>query len=178
MLSTVKSFPALLPRATSMHSLYLAAALATVIVFAGSGAAFAGSASNGEAMGSKNVLGEDLAVCSTDPMTGYFREGKCETGPSDFGTHTVCAKVTREFLEYTRQKGNDLVTPRPEYNFPGLKPGDGWCLCASRWREAMQSGVAPPVVLAATHTKTLQYVGMDALREHAADGGIPGAGSE
>lgn len=143
---------------------------ATLVALAG--VAFA--ATNGESSAPKNVLGQDLQVCSLDPLTGFFREGLCETGPSDFGTHTVCAKVTEEFLQYTVQQGNDLVTPRPEYRFPGLKPGDGWCLCASRWLEAAQAGAAPPVVLGATHQKTLQYVGMELLQRYA----TPGASTE
>ncbi|EFN59262.1 hypothetical protein CHLNCDRAFT_19043 [Chlorella variabilis] len=128
----------------------------------GDGATFAAVA------GPRNVLGQSLATCSTDPMTGFLRSGRCETGPSDHGTHTVCAQVTQAFLQYTLQQGNDLITPRPEYRFPGLKEGDGWCLCASRWAEAVQAGVAPPVVLEATHEKTLQHVGLDTLQRYAA----------
>lgn len=154
---------------TSRSMFFVASTLAATVLFAGVGSAI--SASDGDQTGPKNVLGQELDICSTDPMTGYFRQGRCETGPSDYGTHTVCAKVTKEFLEYTRQQGNDLVTPRPEYNFPGLTPGNGWCLCASRWREAMQAGVAPPVVLGATHEKTLQYVDMASLQRHDASQG-------
>ena len=116
-----------------------------------------------------NVLGGKLETCCTSPMTGYYRDGKCNTGGGDFGAHTVCAQLTEEFLQFTKSKGNDLSTPVPEFNFPGLKPGDCWCLCASRWKEAMDAGVAPPVVLAATHALTLEYVSLDELKQHAAD---------
>jgi uncharacterized protein (DUF2237 family) len=100
-------------------------------------------------------------------MTGFYRDGSCRTGPEDAGSHTVCARVTAEFLEFSRARGNDLVTPRPEWGFPGLKPGDGWCLCASRWKEALDAGCAPPVVLAATHEKALEVVNLEELRAHA-----------
>lgn len=110
-----------------------------------------------------NVFGETLIPCSTDPMTGYYRNGCCETGPDDFGTHTVCALMTREFLEFSFSRGNDLSTPRPEYAFPGLMPGDKWCLCASRWVEAYKAGVAPKIVLEASHEKTLDYVSLEEL---------------
>ena len=116
-----------------------------------------------------NVLGGKLETCCTSPMTGYYRDGKCNTGGGDFGAHTVCAQLTAEFLQFTKSNGNDLSTPVPEFNFPGLKPGDCWCLCASRWKEAMDAGVAPPVVLAATHALTLEYVSLDELKQHAAD---------
>ncbi|MBD0299821.1 MAG: DUF2237 domain-containing protein [Microcoleus sp. T3-bin5] len=116
-----------------------------------------------------NVVGGKLETCCTSPMTGYYRDGKCNTGGGDFGAHTVCAQLTEEFLQFTKSKGNDLSTPVPEFNFPGLKPGDCWCLCASRWKEAMDAGVAPPVVLAATHALTLEYVSLDELKQHAAD---------
>ncbi|AFZ08141.1 Protein of unknown function DUF2237 [Oscillatoria nigro-viridis PCC 7112] len=116
-----------------------------------------------------NVLGGKLETCCTSPMTGYYRDGKCNTGGGDFGVHTVCAQLTEEFLQFTKSKGNDLSTPVPEFNFPGLKSGDCWCLCASRWKEAMDAGVAPPVVLAATHALTLEYVSLDELKQHAAD---------
>jgi uncharacterized protein (DUF2237 family) len=115
----------------------------------------------------KNVLGTALETCSTDPMTGFFRDGCCNTGPNDHGTHTVCVTVTGEFLQYSYSRGNDLITPRPEYRFPGLKPGDKWCLCASRWEEARQMSVAPPVHLAATHHKTLAIVAIEHLKSHA-----------
>ncbi len=117
----------------------------------------------------QNVLGTPLEVCSTAPMTGFYRDGCCETGPQDRGRHVVCAEVTAEFLAFTRQRGNDLSTPRPEYNFPGLKPGDRWCLCASRWQEALEAGVAPPVILAATHAAALQIVRLADLQAHALD---------
>jgi uncharacterized protein len=116
-----------------------------------------------------NVVGGKLETCCTSPMTGYYRDGKCNTGGGDFGAHTVCAQLTEEFLQFTKSNGNDLSTPVPEFNFPGLKPGDCWCLCASRWKEAMDAGVAPPVVLAATHALTLEYVSLDELKQHAAD---------
>ncbi|MEG4349071.1 DUF2237 domain-containing protein [Microcoleus sp. LAD1_D3] len=116
-----------------------------------------------------NVLGGKLENCCTSPMTGYYRDGKCNTGGGDFGAHTVCAQLTEEFLQFTKSNGNDLSTPVPEFNFPGLKPGDCWCLCASRWKEAMDAGCAPLVVLAATHALTLEYVSLDELKQHAAD---------
>lgn len=114
----------------------------------------------------KNVLGEPLQSCCTDPMTGFYRDGVCNTGPDDFGTHVVCAEMTAEFLSFTKSKGNDLSTPRPEYRFPGLKPGDGWCLCALRWKEAYEAGVAPPVRLASTHEKALEFVDLKVLKAH------------
>lgn len=116
-----------------------------------------------------NVLGGKLESCCTSPMTGYYRDGKCNTGGGDFGAHTVCAQLTEEFLQFTKSNGNDLSTPVPEFKFPGLKPGDCWCLCASRWKEAMDAGCAPLVVLAATHALTLEYVSLDELKQHAAD---------
>ncbi len=112
-----------------------------------------------------NVLGQDLAVCSIDPLTGFYRNGHCNTGPNDRGKHVVCATMTDRFLEYTKSKGNDLSTPNPRYRFPGLKAGDQWCLCALRWREADQAGVAPPLRLKATHQKALEYVPMERLRK-------------
>ena len=117
----------------------------------------------------KNVLGETLAVCCTAPVTGFYRTGFCETGPQDVGTHVVCAQVTEEFLAFTRSRGNDLSTPSPSGSFPGLKPGDKWCLCVSRWKEALDAGVAPPIVLAATHEATLDTVPLAVLQEHALD---------
>lgn len=111
----------------------------------------------------RNVLGGELAVCGTDPMTGFFREGCCSTGSGDFGVHTVCAICTDEFLAFSKEAGNDLSTPRPEFQFPGLKPGDRWCLCAPRWQEAYEAGFAPQVVLAATHEATLEHVDLQAL---------------
>lgn len=115
----------------------------------------------------KNVFGEALTVCSADPLTGFYRNGCCETGPEDLGTHTVCAIMTEAFLSFTRSRGNDLSSPRPEFDFPGLKPGDRWCLCASRWREALEAGLAPPVLLEACHEKTLKYVALKDLIAHA-----------
>ncbi|HHP7236900.1 DUF2237 family protein [Longibacter sp.] len=115
----------------------------------------------------RNVIGTVLQSCSTDPMTGFYRDGSCHTGPEDRGTHTVCAVMTEAFLSFTRSRGNDLSTPRPEYDFPGLQAGDRWCLCASRWKEAADADVAPPVVLEATHEKTLETVAKDRLLEHA-----------
>lgn len=114
----------------------------------------------------KNVLGETLQVCSLSPRTGFYRDGCCETGPQDQGVHVVCAEVTAEFLAFTKSRGNDLSTPAPMYNFPGLKEGDRWCLCASRWKEALEAGVAPPIVLEATHEATLKYVPFEVLQEH------------
>lgn len=115
-----------------------------------------------------NVLGEPLDVCSCDPMTGFFRTGECFTGPQDRGSHTVCALMTADFLAFSVAQGNDLVTPRPEYDFPGLKPGDHWCVCAGRWLDAYRAGVAPPVDLAATHEAALRIVPRDALLAHGA----------
>lgn len=115
----------------------------------------------------RNVLGGPLETCCTSPMTGFYRDGCCHTGPGDFGVHVVCAQVTDAFLSYTRAQGNDLSTPMPMYNFPGLKAGDRWCLCASRWKEALDDGVAPPVVLEATHAAALRYVSLDLLKQHA-----------
>jgi len=111
----------------------------------------------------KNVFGEELISCSTDPITGYYRNGCCETGEDDLGTHTVCAVMTREFLEFSLSRGNDLITPRPEYVFSGLKPGDRWCLCASRWVEAYRAGLAPKIVLEATHENTLNFIALEEL---------------
>jgi len=116
----------------------------------------------------KNVLGTELLACSYSPLTGYYRDGCCKTGPDDLGTHVVCARVNAEFLVFSAQRGNDLSTPRPEYRFAGLKPGDRWCLCALRWKEAFDAGMAPPVVLAATHEKVLEIVPLAHLKEYAA----------
>lgn len=121
----------------------------------------------------RNVLGGPLAICCTNPMTGFYRTGCCETGPEDLGRHTICAQVTEEFLEFSRQVGNDLSTPVPAYGFPGLKPGDRWCLCAARWKEALEAEVAPPVLLAATHESALRIVTLDELRAHALEVGLP-----
>ena len=120
-------------------------------------------------MADRNVLGGPLADCSTDPMTGFTREGCCTTGPEDVGSHTICAVMTQEFLEHQRATGNDLVTPRPEYRFPGLVPGDSWCVVAARWGQAYLAGAAAPVVLAATHERALEVVPLAWLREHAVD---------
>lgn len=116
---------------------------------------------------SKNVLGGELKSCSQDPLTGFYRNGCCDTGEEDAGKHTVCAVVTREFLDFSVSQGNDLCTPAPWFNFPGLKPGDRWCVCVDRWREALQAGCAPPVVLEATHANALDTVSMEDLLRHA-----------
>ena len=115
----------------------------------------------------RNVLGGALATCSLDPMTGFTRSGCCETGPQDTGSHTVCAVMTAEFLAFSQAQGNDLSTPHPQWGFPGLKPGDQWCLCAPRWAEALAAGCAPRVVLAATHEGALAWCGLEDLRGHA-----------
>jgi len=115
----------------------------------------------------RNVRGGPLAPCSRDPLTGFFRDGCCRTGADDTGVHTVCAVMTQEFLEFTVRAGNDLVTPRPQWGFPGLVAGDRWCLCAARWLEAARAGRAPPVVLEATHEKTLDIVPLELLEKHA-----------
>lgn len=125
---------------------------------------------------SLNVLGDPLQECSGDPVTGFYRDGCCNTDASDFGSHTVCAVVSEEFLAHQVSVGNDLSTPRPEYGFSGLKPGDRWCVCASLWRQAYEAGAASPVVLASTHARALELVPLKALHEHAAD--IPGDASE
>ena len=122
-----------------------------------------------------SVLGTPLEPCSVDPMTGYFRTGSCETADMDRGTHVVCARVTEAFLAYSKSRGNDLITPQPGYRFPGLKAGDRWCLCALRWREALEAGVAPPVVLASTHERALEFVTMEQLRSHAVPADDPAA---
>ncbi|MEL7537009.1 MAG: DUF2237 domain-containing protein [Pseudomonadota bacterium] len=118
---------------------------------------------------SLNVFGEPLELCGADPVTGFYRDGCCNTSDQDGGSHTVCAVLTSEFLEFSRSRGNDLVTPRPEYGFPGLKPGDRWCLCANRWAEAEQQGVAPPVDLKATHRRALEHVPQATLEQYALD---------
>ena len=115
----------------------------------------------------RNVLGDELETCVCEPMTGFYRNGCCDTGAEDMGVHTVCAVVTAEFLRFSADVGNDLSTPRPEFGFLGLQPGDRWCLCASRWAEAHTAGVAPPVVLAATHARTLEWINIADLRTHA-----------
>lgn len=116
----------------------------------------------------RNVLGGELEPCSTDPLTGFYRNGCCETGPHDVGMHTVCAVMTAEFLAYSASVGNDLSTPRPDLAFPGLKPGDRWCLCAPRWKEALDAGMAPQLVLAACHEETLAIVPLGVLKDYAA----------
>lgn len=115
-------------------------------------------------MPSKNVLGTTLKKCCDSPKTGFYRDGNCHTGPQDHGTHVACATVTKEFLEFTKSRGNDLMTARPEWDFPGLKPGDKWCLCALRWLEAKRAGVAPSIDLEATHEKMLEYAPIKDLK--------------
>jgi hypothetical protein len=117
----------------------------------------------------RNVLGEKLQSCSERPLTGFFRDGCCNTGPEDVGVHTVCVVATAEFLEFSKARGNDLSTPMPESGFPGLKPGDRWCLCAPRWREALDAGRAPQVVLAATHEASLEFASLADFKKHAID---------
>ena len=114
-----------------------------------------------------NVLGGPLAACSFDPMTGYYRDGHCRTGPGDRGLHTVCAQMTDEFLRFSKERGNDLSTPMPEYHFPGLNAGDAWCLCMGRWMEALEAGYAPGVKLEACHISVLEFVDLDVLKAHA-----------
>ncbi|MCS2610345.1 DUF2237 family protein [Halomonas dongshanensis] len=117
----------------------------------------------------RNVLGEPLTPCCHDPKAGFYRDGFCRVGPDDVGVHGVCAIVTEEFLDFTRSQGNDLTHPEPAFGFPGLRPGDRWCLCASRWLEAAKAGVAPPVVLSATHEKALGSIPFEMLKRHAKD---------
>lgn len=117
----------------------------------------------------RNVFGEPIATCSLAPLTGFFRDGCCHTGPEDIGSHTVCAVMTEEFLAFSRSAGNDLSTPQPEIGFPGLKPGDRWCLCAIRWQEALDAGYPPRVVLSATHERTLEIVELEDLKRYAID---------
>ena len=117
----------------------------------------------------RNVFGEPIGVCSVKPMTGFYRTGCCETGAEDTGVHTVCIEATAEFLAFSKVRGNDLSTPRPEFGFAGLNPGDRWCLCAARWQEALEAGAAPRVVLAATHEATLQIVRLADLKRYALD---------
>jgi uncharacterized protein (DUF2237 family) len=116
-----------------------------------------------------NVLGGALQCCCREPATGFYRDGYCRTGPGDQGVHVVCAVMTREFLEFSRRRGNDLVTPVPAYDFAGLKPGDRWCLCVTRWKEALDAGMAPPVVLGATHLSALEFVSLEELKAHGED---------
>lgn len=117
----------------------------------------------------RNVLGQPLESCSTDPVTGFLRTGSCETCPEDVGSHTVCAYLTGEFLAFSKASGNDLSTPRPEFEFPGLKPGDRWCLCAARWQEALEAGAAPRVLLRGTNERALEILSLEDLKSHAID---------
>ena len=116
----------------------------------------------------KNVFGETMQPCSVDPLTGFFRDGCCRSGADDMGLHLVCAVMTQDFLEFSRMRGNDLITAVPAFRFPGLKPGDRWCLCVQRWKEALEAGVAPKVVLDSTHISTLEFVDLSDLQHHAA----------
>jgi uncharacterized protein (DUF2237 family) len=122
-----------------------------------------------ENMPGKNVMGGELKVCSTDPMTGFYRDGCCNTGVDDAGLHVVCVQVTAEFLDFSKAQGNDLSTPQPMHHFPGLVPGDRWCLCAPRWKEAYDAGAAPPVALESCHMSTLEFASLDELKEYAID---------
>src|ERR1035437_7532561 len=124
---------------------------------------------NGHHPKPRNVLGGELQSCCTDPMTGFFRDGSCNTGPDDVGRHTVCIVATDKFLEYSKSAGNDLSTPMPQYAFPGVKDGDRWCLCVTRWRQALEDGMPPQVVLESTHESALQVVKLEDLREYAAE---------
>jgi uncharacterized protein (DUF2237 family) len=117
----------------------------------------------------KNVLGTELQSCSTDPITGFYRDGCCRTGPDDYGLHLVCTEVTDEFLAFSKAVGNDLSTPNPMYHFPGLKAGDRWCLCVERWKEALEAGMAPKIVLESTHISALEYVDLEDLEAYAVD---------
>lgn len=117
----------------------------------------------------KNVFGEPVELCSKETMTGYLRNGSCETLYDDVGSHTVCAKVTNKFLEYSKSKGNDLITPRPEFDFPGLREGDKWCICAMRWLEALNDNVAPPILIKSTNILALEIIDIDLLKKHAID---------
>ena len=122
-----------------------------------------------------NVLGNELQPCSLDPLTGWYRDGACRTDDMDHGSHVICARMTAAFLEFSRKRGNDLSTPRPEHRFPGLKPGDQWCLCALRWREAFEAGAAPLVVLASTHARALDFLRLEDLRSYATVSGVADA---
>jgi uncharacterized protein (DUF2237 family) len=128
-----------------------------------------GSGGGGGRLPSRNVLGGKLESCSADPVTGFYRNGCCDTGAADVGSHTVCAVMTAEFLAFSKAAGNDLSTPRPQFGFAGLKPGDRWCLCAPRWREALEADAAPGVALLATHEGALRYCGLDDLKKAAVD---------
>ena len=123
-------------------------------------------------MDTKNILGTALVPCSYDPLTGYFRDGCCQTDASDVGSHLVCARVTAEFLAFSLAQGNNLVTPRPDHRFAGLKPGDRWCLCAQRWVQALAAGVAPPVIFEATHASVLKFVAIEQLEKHRFSGAL------
>lgn len=120
----------------------------------------------------KNVLGGDLVSCSKDPVTGFYRDGCCRTGPDDYGLHIICTRVTYDFLAFSKRTGNDLSTPMPQYGFQGLKEGDQWCVCAERWKEAYDAGAAAPVVLEATHVSALEFVSLDALKKNAVKGSL------
>ncbi len=117
----------------------------------------------------KNVLGTELESCCVSPMTGFYRDGYCRTGKSDYGLHIVCAVMTKEFLQFSQKVGNDLSTPIPEYDFPGLQPDDQWCLCVQRWKEALEAGCAPKVRLESTHMSSIEFVSLDDLKDHAVD---------
>jgi uncharacterized protein len=123
-------------------------------------------------MSARNVLGGELLPCSYDPLTGYFRDGCCNTDESDQGSHLICVRVTAEFLAFSSARGNDLATPQPRHRFAGLKPGDRWCLCANRWREALEAGVAPPTILEGTHENALEFVTLEQLQKHRLQGTI------
>ena len=120
----------------------------------------------------QNILGQALQPCSIDPLTGFYRDGDCRTGPDDAGVHVICARMTQEFLDFSKSRGNDLITPRPEFMFPGLNDGDQWCLCATRWQEALEAGVAPPVILDSTHISALEFVNMRDLEAHAIESAV------
>ncbi|MBX3436939.1 MAG: DUF2237 domain-containing protein [Planctomycetaceae bacterium] len=120
-------------------------------------------------MAAKNVLGTELKTCSTDPMTGFYRDGCCRTGRDDLGLHLVCTEVTAEFLDFSQRAGNDLSTPVPEWGFPGLQPGDRWCVCVERWKQAYEAGCAAPIVLEATHISALEFVSLEELQQYAVD---------
>jgi hypothetical protein len=128
-----------------------------------------GRKENFDMQDARNVLGGRLEMCCRSPMTGFYRTGRCETGPDDLGVHSVCVEVTAEFLAYSKAVGNDLSTPQMGFGFPGLQPGDRWCLCAARWKQAFDAGMAPPLVLSATHEATLEIASLDELMEHAVD---------
>jgi len=117
----------------------------------------------------KNVFGQEIEICSNSPLTGFYRDGCCRTGPDDLGMHVVCIEASEEFLEFSKAMGNDLSTPNPDFEFAGLKPGDRWCLCALRWKEAMESDMAPPVILTSTHESVLEVVSLDDLKKYAID---------